>query len=138
MGDPFDLTRLVDAQAGIYEQALQELTTGRKRSHWMWFLSPQIGGLGTSRMVLRNMLGDPVRGSRYLAHLFLKARLRARTAAANAITRRSAQERSGSPDDVKFLSSMTLFGRFDSAAAEFNLMLARFRSSVERNRHLRS
>jgi uncharacterized protein (DUF1810 family) len=109
MADTYDLGRFVDAQAGVYARALTELEDGEKRSHWMWFIFPQIAGLGTSAMAQRYAIGSLDEARAYLAHPTLGERLRACTAAVNRVSGRSAHAIFGSPDDVKFRSSMTLF-----------------------------
>jgi len=109
MPDPFDLQRFVDAQACNYPQALAELSAGRKTSHWMWYVFPQIAGLGSSPMAQTYALGSLEEARAYLAHPVLGPRLRASVAAVNGVRGRSAHEIFGSPDDLKFRSSLTLF-----------------------------
>jgi uncharacterized protein (DUF1810 family) len=109
VAEPYDLDRFVTAQEGVYERALAELQDGAKRSHWMWFIFPQIAGLGSSPMAQRYAIGSLGEASAYLAHPVLGPRLRNCTAAVNAVTGRSAHAIFGAPDDVKFRSSMTLF-----------------------------
>jgi uncharacterized protein (DUF1810 family) len=111
MAEPYNLERFVAAQEGVHERALAELRAGEKRSHWMWFIFPQIAGLGFSPMAQRYAIGSLDEARAYLAHPVLGDRLRACTAAANGVTGRSAHVFFGSPDDVKFRSSMTLFTR---------------------------
>lgn len=104
------LDRFVEAQRPVYDQALAELTGGAKRSHWMWFVFPQIAGLGRSSMAQRFAICDAVEASRYLAHPVLGTRLRESTAAMLAWAgRRSAEAILGPVDAMKFKSSMTLF-----------------------------
>jgi uncharacterized protein (DUF1810 family) len=107
--DPFDLQRFVDAQADIYERALAELREGRKRSHWMWFMFPQIDGLGHSTMAQTYAIRSIAEARAYLAHPVLGARLQKCTQAVLAVAGKSAHAIFGSPDDLKFHSSMTLF-----------------------------
>ena len=107
--DPHDLLRFVVAQAPIYDHALAELTGGRKRSHWMWFVFPQLKGLGSSPMALRYGIGSLAEARAYLAHPLLGPRLVACTEAVLRHTGQSLHAIFGSPDDVKFCSSMTLF-----------------------------
>lgn len=109
MADTYDLGRFVAAQEGVYGRALAELQAGAKRSHWMWFIFPQIAGLGASAMAQRYAIGSLAEARAYLAHPILGERLRACTAAVNAVSGRSAHAIFGAPDDVKFRSSMTLF-----------------------------
>ncbi|MDI6102224.1 DUF1810 domain-containing protein [Actinoplanes sp. NEAU-A12] len=106
-----DLDRFVDAQEGVHEQALAELVAGRKRTHWMWFVFPQVAGLGNSPTAQRFAIRDLGEARAYLAHPVLGPRL---VACAEAMTRhrgRTAQEILGYPDDLKLRSSMTLFAR---------------------------
>jgi uncharacterized protein (DUF1810 family) len=126
MSDPFELARFVKAQRGNYEQALQELTAGRKRSHWMWFVFPQITGLGSSPMAQRYAIGSMDEAQAYLRHPILGSRLRTCTAAVNQVTGRSAHDIFGAPDDAKFRSSMTLFALADAELPEFRIALARY------------
>lgn len=109
MSDPFDLQRFMDAQDRVYETALAELTVGHKRSHWMWFIFPQIAGLGSSAMAQRYAIASLAEAMAYLAHPILGPRLRECTAAAMALADRTAHQVFGSPDDLKFRSCMTLF-----------------------------
>ncbi|THF59754.1 DUF1810 domain-containing protein [Ollibium composti] len=107
--DPFDLQRFVDVQSPVFETVLRELRDGRKASHWMWFVFPQIAGLGASPMAQRYAIGslDEARG--YLGHPVLGQRLKACVVALLDVSGRSAHEIFGSPDDVKLCSSLTLF-----------------------------
>jgi uncharacterized protein (DUF1810 family) len=109
--DPFELERFVEAQRPVYEAVLGELRAGRKRSHWMWFIFPQIAGLGYSAMTQRFALGSLDEAVAYLAHSVLGPRLRECAALVSAIEGRSAADIFGDPDDRKFRSSMTLFAR---------------------------
>lgn len=105
----YDLDRFVAAQAPIYAQAAAELAAGRKRSHWMWFVFPQIEGLGASAMAQRYAIHSLAEARAYLAHPLLGARLKECVALVNRVEGRSAHEIFGPPDDLKFHSSMTLF-----------------------------
>jgi uncharacterized protein (DUF1810 family) len=109
MTDPFELQRFVDAQAPVYAQVMSELRNGRKRSHWMWFIFPQIAGLGHSAMARRYAIASRDEAVAYLAHPTLGPRLRECTQVVCDIQRRSIEQILGSPDDIKFRSSMTLF-----------------------------
>ncbi|OAP41606.1 calpastatin [Sinorhizobium glycinis] len=109
MSEAFDLTRFVEAQQGVYETALAELRAGAKRTHWMWFIFPQIRGLGHSSMAQYYALADIAEAQAYLKHPLLGRRLLECTEAVNTVTGRSALEIFGRPDDLKFRSSMTLF-----------------------------
>ena len=116
MADDFDLERFTAAQEGIYDSALAELEAGRKRTHWMWFVFPQLRGLGLSQTSLFYGLASLDEARAYLAHPLLGARLAACTRAVLAHRDRSAQAIFGSPDDIKLRSSMTLFDRADAGA----------------------
>ncbi len=107
--DPYNLQRFVDAQEGSYQQALAELRAGRKRSHWIWYILPQIQGLGSSAMSRRYAIGSLAEARAYLAHPILGARLRECVAAVNAHEGISALEIFGSVDAAKFRSCCTLF-----------------------------
>jgi uncharacterized protein (DUF1810 family) len=109
--DPFDLQRFVDAQAPVYDRVLLELHEGRKRSHWMWFVFPQIAGLGSSPMAQRYAIASRAEAAAYLAHPVLGPRLRECTRLLTATEGRSIHDILGSPDDMKFRSSMTLFAQ---------------------------
>lgn len=107
--DTFDLQRFVTAQNPIYERVRGELARGRKRSHWMWFIFPQIGGLGHSAMSVRYAISSLEVARAYLNHPVLGARLRECTGLVLAVDGKSAYEILGSPDDMKFRSCMSLF-----------------------------
>ena len=109
MNTEFDLERFVDAQQGVYEQALAELEAGRKRTHWMWFIFPQLRGLGHSSTAEFYGIGSLNEARAYIAHPLLGPRLILCTEAVLGISDRSLQAIFGSPDDMKFRSSMTLF-----------------------------
>jgi uncharacterized protein (DUF1810 family) len=110
MNDPFDLQRFVEAQALVHGTALAELRAGRKRSHWMWFIFPQLRGLGSSPMAHRFGITSVEEARAYLAHDVLGPRLRASVeAVVEHAGRSSLHDIFGSPDDLKFVSSMTLF-----------------------------
>jgi uncharacterized protein (DUF1810 family) len=124
--DAFDLNRFVEAQDGLYADALAELRSGRKQSHWMWFIFPQIAGLGSSAMARRYAIRSLAEAQAYLAHSLLGERLRTCTRAANAWEGRSARALFGAPDDVKFRSSMTLFAKADPDDPDFARALSIF------------
>jgi len=107
--DPFNLRRFVDAQAAVYEQVRAELRAGRKTSHWMWFVFPQIAGLGFSEMSVRYAIGGREEARAYAEHPVLGPRLVECTRLVNHLKGKSVHEIFGSPDDMKFRSSMTLF-----------------------------
>jgi uncharacterized protein (DUF1810 family) len=109
--DPYDLARFVAAQEGTFAAALRELEAGRKRSHWMWFVFPQLRGLGSSAMAQIYAIASLDEARAYLAHPLLGPRLERVTRAVLAGRERSLREIFGSPDDLKFRSSMTLFAQ---------------------------
>lgn len=119
----------MDAQQGIHERALAELRAGEKHSHWMWFVFPQIAGLGHSAMAQRYAIGSLDEARAYLAHDVLGPRLRDCTQAVLDVKGRDAHAIFGSPDDLKFRSSMTLFNRA-SPDGLFQATLDRYFGSV--------
>ena len=121
----FDLQRFVDAQAGVYERALGEITRGRKTSHWMWFVFPQLAGLGSSDMARRYAIASLAGARDYLAHPVLGPRLRACAEACVALEGVTASEVFGAPDDLKLRSSLTLFERADPGEPAFPAALDR-------------
>jgi uncharacterized protein (DUF1810 family) len=125
MTDAFDLERFVDAQAPVYQRVLAELRQGQKQSHWMWFIFPQLDGLGHSPMAQRFGIASRDEASAYLRHAVLGPRLRECTALVNAVEGRTIREILGSPDDLKFCSSMTLFGAV-SSDPEFTAAIEKF------------
>ena len=120
------LERFVQAQTGIYEQALAELTRGRKQSHWMWFVFPQIAGLGFSAMSQRYAIADAEEARAYLAHPVLGPRLRACCDATLAVDGRTAHDIFGSPDDLKLRSSATLFAAVSEPGSIFQRVLDKY------------
>ncbi len=109
--DPFDLQRFVEAQAPVFANVLQELSDGRKRSHWMWFVFPQLRSLGRSATAQHYGLASLDEARAYWSHRLLGPRLKACTQQALAIEGRTALQIFGMPDVLKFCSSMTLFER---------------------------
>lgn len=109
MDDRFDLHRFVDAQGPVIDRVMAELRGGQKRSHWMWFVFPQISGLGNSPMAKRFAISGLDEARAYLSHAILGLRLRDCTKLVLQTERRSIYQILGSPDDLKFRSSMTLF-----------------------------
>lgn len=110
MTDPFDLERFLRAQEPIFRAVLKELGQGRKQSHWMWFVFPQIAGLGVSPMSQRFAIGSRAEAEAYLAHPILGPRLIECTRLVLGVHGRTINAILGAPDDAKFHSSMTLFG----------------------------
>jgi uncharacterized protein (DUF1810 family) len=126
MTDPFDLQRFVHAQGRNYADALAELERGRKTSHWMWYVFPQIEGLGSSAMAQTYAIGSLDEARAYLAHPVLGPRLRECVLALLAHSNRSARQIMGSPDDLKLRSSLTLFAEAAPEETLFRDALARF------------
>jgi uncharacterized protein (DUF1810 family) len=126
MSDPFNLQRFADAQEGVIDDVRAELSAGRKRSHWMWFVFPQIAGLGHSDMARHYAIQSRAEAQAYLAHPVLGARLVELTRVLNGLQNRRADAIFGYPDDLKFHSSMTLFARTADDPAVFDEALRRF------------
>ncbi len=109
MAEPFHLTRFVQAQDPVMTEVRRELGSGRKTSHWMWFVFPQLAGLGHSATARHYAIGSLAEAAAYLEHPVLGPRLVDCTELVNKLDGRSAEAIFGSPDDLKFRSSMTLF-----------------------------
>lgn len=124
--DPFDLDRFVDAQAPVFARVMSELRAGAKRTHWMWFVFPQLAGLGSSSMAQRYAVASLDEAKAYLAHPLLGPRLREATAAVLATRNLTLGAIFGSPDDMKFRSSMTLFELAAVGDEPFGEALRRF------------
>lgn len=114
--DPYELGRFLEAQSHCYARVLQELAAGQKTSHWMWFIFPQLKGLGLSATARRFGLSGLEEARAYLAHPLLGSRLRECTRTVLAVEGRTAHEIFGSPDDLKLRSCLTLFARAAVAA----------------------
>jgi uncharacterized protein (DUF1810 family) len=125
MSDRFDLARFVDAQAPVYRQVVTELSRGGKQSHWMWFIFPQLAGLGLSAMAKRFAIASRDEATAYLQHDILGPRLVECTRLVNAVEGKIIREILGSPDDLKFRSSMTLFAAV-SSTPEFPAALKKY------------
>lgn len=124
--DAFELERFVSAQAGLIEQVRRELAEGRKRTHWMWFVFPQLRGLGHSATAHHYGLSGLEEARAYLQHPVLGPRLVECTSLVNAVGGRSAHDIFGSPDDLKFRSSMTLFSGVPQASGVFQQALGQY------------
>ena len=127
----FDLDRFVTAQDPVYAQLTAELRAGVKRSHWMWFVFPQIAGLGFSAMAQRYAIASLDEARAYLAHPVLGPRLRDCVRLVLDIQGRDAHAIFGSPDDVKFRSSLTLFARAAPDEALFRDALVKYYGGTE-------
>lgn len=121
----------VAAQDPVYATVLAELRAGRKQTHWMWFIFPQLKALGRSTTALRYGIDDLAEARAYLAHPLLGARLIACAEIVAAVTGRTAHEIFGSPDDLKLRSSMTLFAHAAADGAPFRRVLEQYYDGVE-------
>ena len=126
MTSTFDLERFVAAQVPVYERVRTELAAGAKASHWMWFIFPQLRGLGRSAMAEHFGLAGRAEAKAYLAHPLLGARLRDCTRLVLDVTTKTALEIFGAPDDLKFHSSMTLFATVAPEEELFSRALDRY------------
>jgi uncharacterized protein (DUF1810 family) len=126
MTDPYNLQRFVTAQAGTYAAALAEIRAGRKTSHWMWFIFPQIAGLGRSAMAQLYAISGADEARAYLDHPLLGERLRECTEALNALRVPDAEAIFGGTDAMKLKSSLTLFDAVSQPAGPFAMCLARY------------
>jgi uncharacterized protein (DUF1810 family) len=126
MDDPYNLQRFADAQAPVYDRVMTELRSGRKASHWMWFIFPQIKGLGSSPMANKFAIASRAEAEAYLEHPLLGARLRRCTRLVTAVEGRAIEDILGYPDDLKFRSSMTLFAAVAADNKDFINALNKF------------
>jgi len=124
--DPYDLARFVTAQKGAYARALAEIRAGRKRTHWMWFVFPQIQGLGTSSTARFYAISDRAEAQAYLAHQILGPRLLEIAEALLAVEGGTASEIFGYPDDLKLRSCATLFASVSAPGSVFERVLEKF------------
>jgi uncharacterized protein (DUF1810 family) len=121
-----DLARFVEAQQPVMDDVRAELAAGRKRTHWMWFVFPQLRGLGHSAMARHYGIASRDEAATYLAHPVLGARLRESVELVLAVQGRTAHEIFGSPDDLKLRSCLTLFREIDGVDGVFGRALARY------------
>ena len=135
--DDHDLRRFVEAQRSSYDQALAELRAGRKRSHWMWYVFPQLAGLGRSPTSRRYAIRSLDEAKAYLEHPLLGPRLVDCATAVCELEGLSAYEIFGSPDDLKLHSSATLFTRVSSMDSVFSRLLAKYFGGREDEQTLR-
>jgi uncharacterized protein (DUF1810 family) len=122
----YDLSRFVTAQSRVYDQVTRELRDGRKRSHWIWFIFPQIAGLGHSETAQFYAISSRSEAAAYVAHPVLGPRLRECTQLVTAVEGRSIEEIMGYPDDLKFRSSMTLFAHATTENSDFLAALNKY------------
>jgi uncharacterized protein (DUF1810 family) len=125
-GDPYDLGRFLEAQEGDYERALAEIASGRKRSHWMWYIFPQIDGLGSSSTSRRYAIKSLDEARAYLDHPILGLSLRECAEAVVRLEGRTAREIFGSPDDLKLKSCATLFACVSPPGSVFERLLTKY------------
>jgi len=128
--DPFELSRFVKAQSKDYSYALAELRAGRKQTHWIWYVFPQLRGLGSSSRAVFYGIGSAQEAQAYLAHPVLGPRLRECVAAMNALDGPSAVQVLGQVDAAKFRSCLTLFRSVDPKDAVFSAALDKFFAGV--------
>jgi uncharacterized protein (DUF1810 family) len=124
--DPYDLARFETAQAGIYDQALAEIRAGQKQSHWMWFIFPQLAGLGFSSMSRKYAIKSLDEARTFLAHPVLGPRLMECAEGALNVQDKSASEIFDEPDDIKLRSSATLFAQVLPAGSVFHRLLEKY------------
>lgn len=129
--DPHDLKRFLDAQEGAYSNAIRELRDGRKRSHWMWFVFPQVKGLGSSSNAEFYGIGSMDEARAYLAHPVLGQRLEEVTRLMLDLDPKTPHDVLGSPDDLKFRSSMTLFAHVAGPRSIFRQALDSLCGGIE-------
>ena len=135
--DPHDLKRFVHAQKDVYEQSLSEVKSGRKRSHWMWYIFPQFDGLGFSPTSIRYSIKSIAEAKAYLRHPVLGPRLMECARAAICVEGRSAHEIFGSPDDMKLKSCATLFACVSLTGSVFERLLDKYFQGEHDNKTLR-
>jgi uncharacterized protein (DUF1810 family) len=126
MTDQFGLRRFVAAQDQVFDAVLAELRAGQKRTHWMWFVFPQIAGLGMSAMAQHYAISGRAEAAAYLAHPLLGQRLVECTTLVNAVEDRTAREIFGQIDEMKFRSSMTLFSQAAGEGSVFSQALEKY------------
>ncbi len=134
---PNNLQRFIDAQQNTYQQALTEIKAGRKRSHWMWFIFPQIAGLGFSETSKLYAVKNLEEAQLYIDHDVLGARLIEISKVLHNIKGKTANQIFGSPDDLKLNSCMTLFSSLDDTNAVFDAVLTKYFNGVKDNKTLR-
>ena len=135
--DPDDLERFVEAQSAIFEQALAEIRSGRKRSHWMWFIFPQFRGLGASPTSQHYAIASLAEAEAYLRHPILGPRLQECVQALLALDGPTASEIFGYPDDLKLRSSATLFAHVSPPASSFEQLLEKYFDGERDSRTIR-
>jgi uncharacterized protein (DUF1810 family) len=129
--DPYGLQRFVDAQEPVFDTVLDELRGGRKRTHWIWFVFPQLSGLGSSATAQHFAISSPAEAAAYLQHDVLGPRLREAARLVADVDGRSAEEIFGWPDYLKVRSSMTLFAHSTDDNADFIAVLQKYYGGEE-------
>jgi uncharacterized protein (DUF1810 family) len=124
--DPHNLRRFIEAQQGVYERAISEISSGRKRSHWMWYIFPQFAGLGFSSTSQHYAIKTLEEAKAYVAHPVLGPRLLECAQAALDVEGRSANQIFGSPDDMKLRSCATLFAGVSPAGSVFHRLIGKY------------
>ena len=130
MAELFNLQRFIDAQAHQYDNAISELKSGRKRTHWIWFIFPQLKGLGHSDIARHYAIKSLAEARAYLDHPLLGARLKECTLTVLNVEGRSAHEIFGHPDDLKFLSCMTLFSAISAPGTVFEQAIDKYYNGI--------
>lgn len=136
MDEPFNLQRFVSAQSECYEDVMDELRSGRKQTHWMWFVFPQIAGLGSRSTAVKFAIGSAAEADAYLAHPVLGRRLLDCSETVLTSVDLTATDIFGTPDDLKLCSSMTLFDAVQPREAVFGQLLDRFYAGKRDDRTL--
>lgn len=126
LSDPYNLQRFLDAQDEVFEQVCAELRAGRKESHWMWFVFPQLKGLGHSSLAKLYAISSLEEAEAYLNHAVLGARLKQCTQVVNEIDGRTVDQIFGYPDNLKFRSCMTLFAQLPADSQIFKDALEKY------------
>ena len=134
--DPFDLARFVSAQQDVFDRALREVKSGQKASHWMWYMFPQLRGLGHSPIAQRFGITGIEEAKAYLEHEILGPRLITLCEAALSVKGRSATELFGAPDDLKFRSCATLFAQLSPVDSVFHKILDQYFAGIPDQRTL--
>ena len=124
--DPYDLARFVRAQESVYEEVLSEIRSGKKRTHWMWYIFPQVGGLAFSSTSQRYAIKSVAEAKAYLDHPILGPRLLECAEAVVQVDGRSAMDIFGSPDDLKLRSCATLFASVSPPDSVFDRLLRKY------------
>lgn len=137
MSNRHDLQRFVSAQETVWQQVLAELRSGHKRTHWMWFVFPQLQGLGHSAMARRYAISGLDEATAYLEHELLRSRLKTCCKIVNSLEGASVAQIFGHPDDLKFHSSMTLFAHVAGEQSPYQAALIKYFNGQEDAQTLR-